>query len=92
MSARLPTSFYIKLSAVCFAIGAAVEGFMLNTGFYATVTAKEAERWEEGELERKQFRTQPAFTYALHTPAAAKCPRSSMSGGQPACWCPTTCC
>ncbi|KAJ9525840.1 hypothetical protein QJQ45_009288 [Haematococcus lacustris] len=61
MSARLPTSFYIKLSAVCFAIGAAVEGFMLNTGFYATVTAKEAERWEEGELERKQFRTQVAL-------------------------------
>lgn len=30
----LPTSFYVKLSTACFVVGACMEAFMINTGFY----------------------------------------------------------
>lgn len=31
---RLPTSFYVRLSAACFVLGAGMEVFMYYTGFY----------------------------------------------------------
>jgi hypothetical protein len=30
----LPVSFYAKLSAACFVVGACMEAFMIHTGFY----------------------------------------------------------
>ena len=39
-----PPVFYAKVTAASFALGAAMELFMIKTGFYGKVTALEAER------------------------------------------------
>jgi len=43
----LTAAFYGKLAGACFATGAAMELFMIKTGFYDKVTALEAERRTE---------------------------------------------
>jgi len=43
----LTAAFYGKLAGVCFATGAAMELFMIKTGFYETVTRLESERRTE---------------------------------------------
>ena len=44
MKPELPPSFYLKLAALGFTVGAAMEGFMIATGFYDKVTEIEAEQ------------------------------------------------
>lgn len=47
--------FYAKVIVGSFLIGAAIEGFMIYTGFYEIVTRLEAERMEDNiEFYRKQ--------------------------------------
>ncbi|WIA14449.1 hypothetical protein OEZ85_002974 [Tetradesmus obliquus] len=50
----LPTSFYLKLAGACFLVGAGMEFFMINTGFYRIVTQAEAQNWEETRDLREQ--------------------------------------
>ncbi|KAI3431422.1 hypothetical protein D9Q98_004475 [Chlorella vulgaris] len=50
-----PLSFYAKISAVCFAVGAGMEAFMIRTGFYEKVTQLEAQRLEETREDRERF-------------------------------------
>lgn len=49
------TAFYTKLGLVSLAVGAAMEGFMIKTGFYDKVTALEAERMEDNRVQREEF-------------------------------------
>lgn len=52
----LPTSFYVKVAGACFLVGAAMELFMIKTGFYGIVTKTEAQRWEDTKEDREQQR------------------------------------
>ncbi len=42
----------IRLVPACFIIGAAMEFFMIKTGFYNIVTSKEAQRYHDADLDR----------------------------------------
>uniref|UniRef100_A0AAV1UFG7 Uncharacterized protein n=1 Tax=Peronospora matthiolae TaxID=2874970 RepID=A0AAV1UFG7_9STRA len=44
-----------KLMPLCFVTGAAIELFMVKTGFYEIVTLKEAERRQQRDEERQEF-------------------------------------
>ncbi|CAI5736894.1 unnamed protein product [Hyaloperonospora brassicae] len=44
-----------KLVPLCFVTGAAVEVFMVKTGFYEIVTLKEAERRQQRDEERQEY-------------------------------------
>ncbi|KAG1709071.1 hypothetical protein DVH05_022702 [Phytophthora capsici] len=44
-----------KLVPLCFVTGAAMEVFMVNTGFYDIVTVNEAERRQLRDEERREY-------------------------------------
>jgi len=50
-----PREFYWKVAGASFLVGAAIELFMIKTGFYNIVTRLESERLEENVHEREQF-------------------------------------
>ncbi|PRW39391.1 hypothetical protein C2E21_7054 [Chlorella sorokiniana] len=53
-----PWTYYAKIAAVCFTLGAGMELFMIKTGFYEKVTEIEAQRLEETREQREQFLAQ----------------------------------
>jgi len=58
--------FYAKLVPLCFTVGAAMEYFMIKTGFYEKVTQLEAEKMAEQEAKRE------AFLQFIETPTTQK--------------------
>eukprot|EP00884_Botryococcus_braunii_P017917 jgi/Botrbrau1/4809/Bobra.0325s0029.1 len=51
-----PWNYYLKVAALGFTLGAAMELFMIKTGFYDTVTRLEAERLEQSREDREKFK------------------------------------
>jgi len=48
------SKFYVKLVVASFALGAAVEGFMIATGFYDKVLLIESERRYNAQKEKEK--------------------------------------
>ena len=54
--------FLLKVAAGSFAIGMAMEGFMISTGFYEVAGRLEAQRREEFQEELKQWQQMSGST------------------------------
>mmetsp|Transcript_5993 Transcript_5993/g.10264 ORF Transcript_5993/g.10264 Transcript_5993/m.10264 type:complete len:110 (+) Transcript_5993:108-437(+) len=70
----------VRIAPVFFVLGAAMELFMIKTGFYEIVTRKEAERRLERKQELELFRKQAEEARKARAAAAAQASLAERSG------------